>query len=117
MQLVLDMPAEWRGRFVPFSLIAAMLNLSDDAVRAALFAVERQHGVYVVNARDSLRTNTHVASGSLKEPPRPQGVHDLGDLVAEKNWSTAAEGSLYVATASEQDSGGAGVCPVEQRVV
>jgi hypothetical protein len=89
-QLVRNIPAEWRGRFVPFSLIAAKLNLSEDAFRAALFYGEHQLGLYFIDARDSPKTKTHVASGSFIAPPRPQGVHDLGDRVAEKNLSTAA---------------------------
>jgi hypothetical protein len=86
MRLVLDMPAEWRGRFVPFSLIAARLSLSEEAVRDAVFARACQPGVYFADARDSpKKRKTHVASGSLIEPPRPQGVHDLGDRVTENN--------------------------------
>jgi hypothetical protein len=86
MRLVLDMPAEWRGRFVPFSLIAARLSLSEEAVRDAVFARACQPGVYFVDARDSpKKRKTHVASGSFVEPPRPQGEHDLGDRVSENN--------------------------------
>ena len=85
MLLVLAMPVEWRGRYVSFSLIAARLDLSVGAVRAALFAKFRQSGLYFVDAKDSPKTITHVASGSLIEPPRPQGVHDLGDRVTENN--------------------------------
>ena len=85
MLLVLAMPVEWRGRYVSFSLIAARLDLSVGAVRDALFANVRQCGLYFADARDSPKTITHVASGSLVEPPRPQGVHDLGDRVTENN--------------------------------
>jgi hypothetical protein len=83
--LVLDMPAEWRGRFVPFSLIAERLSLSEVAVREALFARACPPGVYFADVRDSATTKTHVASGSWAEPPRPRGVRDLGDRVTEDN--------------------------------
>ena len=55
MALVLKMPVEWLGRFVPFSLIAARLSLSEEAVADALFASRGVHDLsfYFVDARDS----------------------------------------------------------------